>query len=170
MDLTRRLYFMLPNVDSANNALIEMLHAHIGVSKIHFLGKRGELPPELPEASVFQKTDVTQAAKVGILTGGLIGLLCGAIAVMFPPNGLAFELVTVPLGALLGALIGMSTATMVGSAVPNTKLEEFQPELDQGKVLMIVDVPKRRVEEISTRVHKNPNAVLRGLEPAMFGS
>lgn len=167
MEMTQRLYFMLPSVESAKSTMKEMLRAQIDKGKIQFLGKRGELPPELPEASEFQKTDVTHAAKIGILTGGLMGLVCGAIAVLFPPGGMEFELITVPLGALLGALIGMWTATMAGSAVPNTKFEVFQPEIEQGKVLMIVDVPQRQVEEISTQISKNPNATLRGVESAM---
>ena len=146
-----------------------MLHAHVDIGKIQFLGKRGGLPPELPEASVFQKTDITHAAKIGILTGGFIGMVCGVIAVIFPPGEMVFDLITVPLGALLGALIGMWSASMVGSAVPNTKLEVFQPEIEQGKVLMIVDVPQRRVEEISMRVNKNPNTALRGFETAILG-
>jgi len=169
MEMTQRLYFMLPNVESAKSTMKEMLCAHIDKGKIRFLGKRGALPPELPEASVFQKTDITHAAKIGILTGGLFGLVCGAIAVMFPPDGVVIDLVSVPIGALIGALIGMWAATMAGSAVPNTKFEVFQPEIEQGKVLMIVDVPQLRVEEISTQVSKNPNAALRGLEPAMSG-
>ncbi|HTF16415.1 MAG TPA: hypothetical protein VK658_00010 [Chryseolinea sp.] len=167
--MMRRLYFVLPNVESAKATLKEMLNLHIARGKIQFLGKRGELPVELPEASVFQTTDITRAAKTGILTGGFIGLVCGALAVLLSPGGLVFELITVPLGALCGALIGMWTACMVGSRVPNTKLEVFQPEINEGKVLMIVDVPQRRVEEISARVHKNPNAALRDLEPAMLG-
>jgi hypothetical protein len=164
MDVTRRLYFMLPNVESAKSALKEMLRASIDIGKIQFLGKRDELPPELPEASVFQKTDIMHAAKIGILIGGAIGLVCGGAAVLFPPDGLVFELITIPLGALLGALIGMWTASMAGSAVPNTKLEVFQPEIEQGKVLMIVEVLQRQVEEICARVCQNPNAALRGLE------
>ena len=169
MEVMRRLYFMLPTVDDAKDMLNEMLHAHIDIGKIQFLGKRGNLPPELPEASVFQKTDITRAVKIGLLSGGFIGMVCGGIPLLFPPDGLVFEPITVPLGALLGALIGMWTASMAGSAAPNTKLEVFQPEIEQGKVLMIVDVPQRRVEEISMRARKNPNTTLRGFEPAMSG-
>ncbi|HTD90493.1 MAG TPA: DUF1269 domain-containing protein [Burkholderiales bacterium] len=167
MDITQTLYFMLPNADSAKNALKEMLRSHIGIGKIHFLGKRGELPSELPEASVFQKTDITHAAKIGILAGGFIGMVSGMAVLLFPPGGLVFGLITVPFGTVLGAVVGVWSATMIGSALPNTKLEAFQPEIEQGKVLMIVDVPQSRVDEISVQVGKNPNAVLRHLDPTM---
>jgi hypothetical protein len=169
MEVMRRLYFMLPTVDDAKDMLKEMLCAHIDIEKIQFLGKRGNLPPELPEAPLFQKTDITQAAKIGLLAGGFIGIVCGGIALLLPPDALVFEPITVPLGALLGALIGAWIASVAGSAVSNTKFDVFQPEIEQGKVLMIVDVPQRRVEEISVRARKNPHTTLRGFEPAMSG-
>ena len=162
MKMTRRLYFVLPNADSAKAMLKEMLRAH--VDKVQFLGKRGGLPPELPEASVVQDKDITRAAKRGILTGGLVGVICGEVAVLFPPEGLIFEPITVPLIALLGALMGMWIASMMGDALPNTKFEVFQPEIEQGKVLMIVDVSPLQVEEVSARASRNPKAVLRDLD------
>jgi len=54
----RRLYFLLPDIDSAREMLNEMLLARIEERRIHFLAKRGTLPPELPEATVLQKTDI----------------------------------------------------------------------------------------------------------------
>jgi hypothetical protein len=164
--VTRRLYFVLPNADSAKAMLKEMLQAH--VDKIQFLGKRGVLPPELPKASVAQENDITHAAKRGILTGGLIGVICGELAVLFPPDDLIFEPITVPLIALLGAIIGMWVACMAGHVVPNTKFEVFQPEIEQGKVLMIVDVSPLQVEEVSARASRNPKAVLRDLDETMM--
>lgn len=160
--MTRRLYFVLPNADSAKAMLKEMLQAR--VYKVQFLGKRGGLPSELPEASVMQDNDITRAAKRGILTGGLIGVICGEVAVLFPPESVIFEPITVPLIALLGALMGTWIASMMGGALPNTKFEGFQPEIEQGKVLMIVDVSPLRVEEVSARASRNPKAVLRGLD------
>ena len=160
--MTRRLYFVLPNADSAKAMFKEMQQAH--VDKVQFLGKRGGLPPELPEASVVHDNDITRAAKRGILTGGLIGVMCGEVAVLFPPDGLTFEPITVPLIALLGALMGIWIASMMGDTVSNTKFEGFQSEIEQDKVLMIVDVSPLQIEEVSARASRNPKAVLRGLD------
>lgn len=164
----RRLYFLLPDVDSARNMLNEMLLARIEERRIHFLGKRGTLPPELPEASVLQKTDIVHGAKLGIVIGGVAGTLGGLLAVFFPPAGVSLQLVTVLIAALLGALFGAWASSMAASAVPNSQLVRFQADLDRGKVLMMVDVPMRRIAEISELVsRRHPEAISGGFEPTV---
>jgi hypothetical protein len=52
---------------------------------------------------------------------------------------------------------------MVGAAVPNSRLRQFDGDMEAGRVLMMVDVPLRRVEEITELVlSRHPEAVPRG--------
>ncbi|MBI4205401.1 MAG: DUF1269 domain-containing protein [Betaproteobacteria bacterium] len=164
----RRLYFLLPDVESARNMLNEMLLARIEERRIHFLAKRGSLPPELPEASVLQKTDIVHGAQLGIVIGGVAGTLGGLLVVFFPPGGVSLQLVTVLIAALLGALFGAWVSSMAASAVPNSQLVRFQDDIDRGKVLMMVDVPMRRIAEISELVRRrHPEAISSGFEPTV---
>lgn len=164
----RRLYFLLPDVESARNMLNEMLLARIEERRIHFLAKRGSLPPELPEASVLQKTDIVHGAQLGIVIGGVAGTLGGLLVVFFPPAGVSLQLVTVLIAALLGALFGAWVSSMAASAVPNSQLVRFQDDIDRGKVLMMVDVPMRRIAEISELVRRrHPEAISSGFEPTV---
>lgn len=164
----RRLYFLLPDVESARNMLNEMLLARIEERRIHFLAKRGGLPPELPEASVLQKTDIVHGAQLGIVIGGVAGTLGGLLVVFFPPAGVSLQLVTVLIAALLGALFGAWVSSMAASAVPNSQLVRFQDDIDRGKVLMMVDVPMRRIAEISELVRRrHPEAISSGFEPTV---
>jgi hypothetical protein len=88
--------------------------------------------------------------------------------VFFPPEGVTMQLVTVLAGALFGALFGAWASSLVGSAVPNSKLKAFHPEIELGKVLMMVDVPMRRVQEIIDLVaRRHPEAVSGGFEPTI---
>lgn len=73
------------------------------------------------------------------------------------------------IAALLGALFGTWASSMAASAVPNSKLKSFHPDIERGKVLMMVDVPMRRVQEISDLVAKrHPEAVSGGFEPTIL--
>jgi hypothetical protein len=164
----RRLYFLLPDVDSAREMLNEMLLARIEERRIHFLAKRGTLPPELPEATVLQKTDIVHGAQLGIVIGGVAGTLGGLLVVFFPPGGASLQLVTVLIAALLGALFGAWASSMAASAVPNSQLARFGTDIERGKVLMMVDVPMGRIAEIYELVRRrHPEAISSGFEPTV---
>lgn len=168
MLMRRRLYFMLPDSDSARQMLDEMLLARIEARHIHFLARRGILPPELPEATVLQKTDIVHGAQLGVVIGGVAGILGGLLVILFPPAEVSLQLVTVLIAALLGSLFGAWVSSMAASAIPNSRLKTFYPDIEQGKVLMMVDVPMRRVQEISELVaRRHPEAVAGGFEPTI---
>ena len=168
MLMRRRLYFILPDIDSARGMLNEMLLARIEINHIHFLARRDTLPDDLPEANVLQKTDVVHGAQLGMTIGGVAGIIGGLLIVLFPPRGVSLQLVTVLLAALFGALFGAWASSMAASAVPNSKLKAFHPEIERGKVLMMVDVPMRRVQEIRELIaRRHPEAVSGGFEPTI---
>lgn len=168
MLMRRRLYFLLPEIESARGMLNEMLLARIEVGHIRYLARRGMLTGDLPEAGVMQKTDIVHGAQMGAAIGGVAGAIGGALLVLFPPEGLTLQPVTVLIAALLGAFFGAWASSMAASAVPNSKLKAFHPEIERGKVLMMVDVPMRRVTEISELVaRRHPEAVSGGFEPTI---
>ena len=168
MLMRRRIYFLLPDIESARGMLNEMLLARIEIGHIKFLGRRGELPPELPEANFLQKTDIVHGAQLGLGVGGVAGILGGLLLVWYPPAGVSLQLGAVLVTAFLGALFGAWVSSMAASAVPNSKLKPFHHDIEQGKVLMMVDVPMRRVQEISDLVaQRHPEAVSGGFEPTI---
>jgi len=166
--LRRRLYFMLPDIESARSMLNEMLLARIEVRHIHFLSKRDSLPPDLPEATVLQKSDIVHGAQLGVGIGAIVGAVAGGLLVLFPPEGVTLKLVTVLVIALGGALFGAWASSMVASSVPNSRLKTFAREMEAGRVLMMVDVPMRRVQEICELVaSRHPEALSGGVEPTI---
>lgn len=166
--MRRRLYFLLPDIASARAMMNEMLLARIEERRIHFLAKRGALPPELPEATVLQKTDIVHGAQLGMVVGGVAGTLGGLLVVLFPPGGASLQLVTVLVAALVGGLFGAWASSLAASAVPNSQLARFAPELEQGKILMMVDVPLKRIGEITELVtRRHPEAVPSGFDPSI---
>jgi len=50
-------------------------------------------------------------------------------------------------------------------SIPNSRLRRFQPAIDRGKILLMVDVPVRRVKEIRDLIISHyPEAQARGQE------
>jgi hypothetical protein len=168
MLMRRRLYFVLPDVECARAMLNELLLARIEVRYIHFLSKRDSLPDDLPEANVLQKTDIVHGAQMGIGIGGIVGAIAGALLVSFPPEGVTLKLITVLAVAIGGSFFGAWASSMVASSVPNSRLKPFERDMEAGKVLMMVDVPMRRVQEICDLIaRRHPEAASGGFEPTI---
>ena len=161
--MRRRLYFILPDVESARRTADDLLLARVEDRHMRFLARRGiELDP-LHEAGYLDKTDMVHGAAVGLALGAIIGALVGVMVVAYPPDGTNPQLVSVLIGMLLGAPLGAWMASMAGAAVPNSRLRQFQADIDAGRVLMMVDVPFGRVDEITELVvSRHPEVLPRG--------
>ncbi|MEW5966775.1 MAG: DUF1269 domain-containing protein [Pseudomonadota bacterium] len=166
--MRRRLYFMVPDVDSARQIRDELLLARIEDSHIHVLAKDGIALAGLHEASILQKSDFVHGAETGLAVGGGIGIIAGLVAVFFPPAGVDLQLVTILLTALVGAAFGAWVASMVASSIPNSRLRNFESAIAAGQVLMMVDAPSGRVDEIRKLVAaRHPEAMNSGTEPTI---
>ena len=165
--MRHRLYYLLPDVDSARRAMEDMLLQRIDHRHIHFLSESVSLPEDLPEANVLHKTDVVHGAESGMIVGAILGILAGVMLVFY------FDLTTKTSQAIVilcstgvGLLFGGWAASLAAAALPNTRLKAFYPELEKGKILMIADVPARRVEDIErVLAERHPEMRFSGEEP-----
>jgi hypothetical protein len=161
--MRRRLYFVLPDVDSARRTADDLLLARVEDRHMHFLARRGTDLGELHEAGYLMKTDALHGAGVGLGLGALGGLVLGAVLLFNPIEGTQPHQVTLLIAVLIGGALGAWISSMVGSSVPNSKLKHFQGEIDAGKVLMMVDVPLGTVDRIrEIVVARHPEAVPAG--------
>lgn len=135
---------------------------------MHFLAKRGVDLAPLHEASHLQKTDTVHGAFVGLALGGLLGALAGAFLVYFPPQGGTMELFTILATAIVGAAVGTWISAMVGLQVPNSRLKVFEKDIEEGRVLLMLDVPAGRHSDIAALIERtHPEAADRGVEPTV---
>jgi hypothetical protein len=163
--MRRRLYFLLPDVPSAKRTADDLLLARIDDRHMHFLARRGTDLGELHEASYAIKTDLARGAGIGLVLGALGGALLGAIIVGAPPDGTQPGLAAAVLATLVGMLLGVWLGSMAATAVPNSRLRSFQAEIERGRVLLIIDVPYGRVDEVRDIVRaRHPEAMSAGLE------
>lgn len=163
-----RMYVTLPDLASARKLADDLLLARIEDRHMHFLARRGTDLGDLHEASYLQKTDAVHGAFTGLVIGGVVGVLVGLLLVYFPPGGLSVQLVAVLIAAVVGAGLGIWVASMVGLQVPNSRLKGFEKEIEEGKILLMLDVPSGRYEqvrEVIARTH--PEALDRGSEPTV---
>jgi len=161
--MRRRLYFLLPDVESARHTADDLLLARVEDRRMHFLARRGTDLAELHEAGYLIKTDFLHGAGVGLGLGALGGAALGALIVLNPIEGTQPHPLWFFVAVLAGALLGAWVASMVGASVPNSKLRQFQREIEAGKVLLIVDVPYDAVDDIREVVNaRHPEAVPAG--------
>ena len=67
---------------------------------------------------------------------------------------------------VVGGVFGTWTSSMIGVSTPSKRLERFTPEIEKGKILLMVDVPLWRVEKVEARLRElHPEAHLEGTEP-----
>lgn len=166
--MRRRLYWMLPDVESARRCADDLLLARVEDRHMHFLAREGtELAP-LHEASVLQKTDVRHAAITGTLLGALLGALAGWLLARYPMPGLTIGVGGILLMTAFGAGFGFFASTLVGTSLPNSYLRRFEGDVEKGGILVMVDVPLNRVEEVQDWVRqRHPEAAWRGVDPAV---
>jgi hypothetical protein len=164
VDMRRRLYFLLPDLRSATQTANDLLLARVEDRHMHFLAKRGTSLEGLHEASFLQKSDAVHGAQLGLVLGGVIGFLIGVYIYLTPPEGVDMEAVTVLVSTVIGAVLGAWMASLAASSVPNSRLKSFQNDLERGKILLMLDAPPSRIEELKGLVSQRHPGAARGIE------
>lgn len=166
--MRRRLYFVLPDLASAIQTSNDLLLARIGDEHMHFLGRRGMSLGNLHEASYLQKSDVVRGAEMGFVIGGMLGTLVGTwlyVTQPIQPMAAPFEMVVILVAAVIGSLFCAWAGSLVAVSTPNSRISRFGADIDAGRILLMVDVPNERLEEIQALVaQRHPESVAHGLE------
>lgn len=166
----RRLYFLLPDIQSASTIVDELLLARIEERRIHIVAKDHHQLQQanLPESNLLQNSDFIPAVEKGLAVGGGTGILAGLVAMTFPPAGLILGGGAVLGLGLIGAGFGAWISGMVGLSADNTQLKDFEQAIEQGQLLLMVDVPRTRTEEITELLKKHhPEIEVNGTEPTL---
>lgn len=162
-----RIYWLLPDVKSAQETMDDLLLARVEYRYMHFFGREDLDMRDLHAANVMQTSDVVRAAEMGLILGASMGALIGGLVAVFypisgddPQWGIAVGL------AIAGALFGMWASTLIGISTPSKRLRRFAPQLEQGQILLMLDLPRLRVPEITARLQsRHPEAHFEGREP-----
>jgi hypothetical protein len=165
--MRRRIYWLLPDLASAHRTMDDLLLARIAESHIHFVGREDMDLSGLHAANLLQTSDVVRAAQSGLVVGLLTGAVGGGLlARWFPIADEASSWGLAGVLAIVGALFGAWASSMIGVAIPSQRLKRFERAIEAGRILLMIDVPRSRVDEIEARLQAlHPEARLEGVEP-----
>jgi len=164
--MKRRLYFLLPDVSSTRQVVNELLLTRIDSRRLHVIAKDESLIEGLPEANLLQKSDVIHGLEMGLIVGGLTGALGGIIASQLSTVLAGGALVLI--SSLAGAFVGAWVAGMIGTSVRNSQIASYQPAIDNGEILLMVDTNRNRVSEIISMIkRRHPEAHGQRVEPTI---
>jgi hypothetical protein len=163
--MRQRIYWLLPDVESARRTMNDLLLARIDERHQHFVGREDADMTGLHPANVLQTSDVVRAAQMGLVLGAAVGCLAGVVAAMFPIVGDEPQWGMIAVLGLLGGGFGAWASSMIGVSTPSNRLRRFQKAIDEGQILLMVDVPRLRVREIEERLEAlHPEARFGGVE------
>jgi len=144
----RRLFFLLPDVESCKLLVDELKQYGIPERHLHAIASLEVSLEGLPQATDWEKTEVKHGLEWGIGLGGMAGLLGGLMAVAFPVGGLVVGGGALALGAAAGAGFGGIVSALMKSEEHNHDLDEYKEEIEAGEILLMVDVPREYMEEV----------------------
>lgn len=164
--MIRRLYFLMPNLKSAQAVHNELLLARIPEKNMHTIGRADMELDDLPPSNLLQRSDIIHASRMGGVVGGLLGAVFSSFMVLFDWAATGLEGLTILSCALAGVFIGAISSSMIGINVPNRRYKSFMAEIEKGKILFIVDIPVQRLHEIENLLNAyHPEATIKGIDP-----
>ena len=157
----------MPALESTEPTMDDLLLARVEYRHMHFVGKEDADMGALHRANVLQTSDVVRSAQMGLIIGASLGALIGALIAVFypivgdePQWGIAVGL------TIGGALFGIWTSTLIGVSTPSKRLQRFADEIEKGRILLMLDLNRLRVDEIQERLRaRHPEAHFQGREP-----
>ena len=158
--MLRRLFFLFPDEAHAQRAVDQIVKRDIPLRRIHAIAQNVRLKT-LPQATHRQKDDTAFLIE-RILWSANLSVFAVALA--------AFVLALISSEAnwaMLSLLI--MTATFIAGEqfvvhVPTVHLTEFSGALSHGEILLMIDIPSKRLVEIENFVHHTfPEAVVGGV-------
>lgn len=140
--MKRRRVFSTSDMAQASRAIDAARRAGVEDENIHLIARSNIEMDQIPDDRKEVTSDVIPAALRGAETGGAIGLVAGIVAVAVPAIGITVA--GAGFIALVGAMVGGWSSALVGSAVPNAVRRRFEREIEDGRILVIIDDDERR--------------------------
>jgi hypothetical protein len=161
----RRLYVLLPTEEDCRSVVDGLRGLGIAEAHLHAVAGLSHELKGLPEANVWQRTELAHGIEWGVGLGGAAGLLGGLLAVAFPPAGVVLGGGALLAGTAAGAGFGAIVTALIGSQEHSHALDAFRRALSEGQVLLLVDVPRSREASVRESILRHhPDAVIRGVK------
>ncbi len=162
----RRLYLLIPTIKLTEIIIDELKQQGVPYSHLHVVAGIQQPLDGLPEATIWQRTELAHGLEWGTGIGGTAGLLGGLLTVAFPPGGVILGGGALLIGAAAGAGLGAAMLGLMKGHEHNHQLDDFKHEIEHGEILLMADLPKADVELITESILKHhPDAHIKLSEP-----
>lgn len=145
--MKKRLVFMVDEMPSAQRAIEQARKSGIDDADISLIA-RSDKSDMIPDDRKVVEGDFYPAAAKGVVGGAVAGLAAGLIAVAIPPLGVTIA------GALAmtvgGGALGAWSSALAGSAVDDPVTRNFEREVEEGHILVVVDSPNDAVRTVES--------------------
>lgn len=159
--MLRRLFFVIPDPGLAVEVVNEIEHMGVQRDHMHALARDGMDVSALPRATNAQRNDVAWKIEWNLWK---VNLAIFGMAMLGFILALSAESATWSVLALAVMLLTFILGALFVFYIPDTHLDEFTAALAHGEIVLMVDVPKRRVKDIETWVDRHhPEAVCGGV-------
>lgn len=148
----RRLNFLIPSIELTENIVKELEEQGVPHRHLHVVASIDQSLKDLPEANIWQKTELAHGLEWGTGIGGTAGLLGGLLTVAFPPGGIVLGGGALLIGAAAGAGVGAAMLGLMKGYEHNHQLDDFKYEIEHGEILLMVDIPKVDVDKITDSI------------------
>lgn len=151
----RRLYYLADRIDEVNS-VASALQQESGEWQLHVLSRdeAGLRKRHLHSATALQRRDLIRSSERGTLFGLLIGLVAAALVLSafdyFQRDPLVAWIVITATITLFGAWVG----GLAGLCLEHYQIRRFHADIDAGRHLLIVDVPRQKVEAVRDVLHR----------------
>ena len=162
----RRINFLIPTFDLTQMIVIELQQQSIPRSHLHVVANMKQPLNDLPQASIWQRSELASGLIWGTVAGAVAGLLGSLLTILFPPGGVELGLTALLISTIAGAGIGATILGLIKGHEHNHHLNDFKHEIEHGEYLLMVDVPKSELEHVSNSILKHhPEANIKISDP-----
>ncbi len=162
----RRIYLLIPDLSTTELIVSELEQQGVPHTHLHVVAGIEQPLKGLPEANVWQRTELAHGLEWGTGIGGTAGLLGGLLTVAFPPGGIVLGGGALLAGSLAGAGLGAAILGLMKGHEHNHQLDDFKSEIERGEILLMVDLPKSDLKHISESILRHhPKAHIKVSEP-----
>lgn len=163
--MNKRLCFLSPDVSHAHQVVEDLKLDGIQERHIYVIANGQVSLGDLPDGGS-EEDDFLPALQRGVAFGGATGVFLGLVAVVFPPAGLVVGGGGVLMLGTMSASLGGWLTGMAGASLPNSRLQAFESDIVDGKVLIMVDVPVADIARVSALIQRqDPAVTVEGIEP-----
>jgi hypothetical protein len=165
--MLRRIYLLFPQRKAVEQVVTELQEIGVSLQNLHTIAQDGVDISGLPLANTRQKADFS-ARLESMLWNLNLAVFFIALLVLVAAS-IAFSITAIVLSLLI--MIATFTAgNYFASHVPHAHLDECRGAIRHGEILLLVDVPRWKLREVESHVHRHhPDMVVGGVTWTLQG-